>query len=164
MNKENKYEVAIFGAGCFWHVEEFFSNIKGIKSTMVGYACGKTKEPTYEEVCSGKGGHVEVVKIEFNEKIISYEEILNHFWHIHDPTSLNKQGPDIGIQYKSVICVINDNQADIAKKSISEIQNKFKNRIVTLICKCKKFHKAEEYHQKYLKKNPGFLKTCKITE
>ncbi len=150
--KENNYEVAIFGAGCFWHVEEYFSNVKGVKSTSVGYACGKTNNPTYEKVCTGKTDHVEVVQIEFDKKILSYEKLLYHFWRIHDPTSLDKLGPDIGTQYKSVLCVINKNQEDIAKKSQNKIQKKFRNKIVTLICKCKKFYKGESYHQKYLKK------------
>ncbi len=162
MKKENKYEIAIIGAGCFWHIEEFFSKIKGVKSTKVGYACGNTKNPTYEKVCTGLTNHIEVVQIKYNKNILSYKEILNHFWKIHDPTSLNKQGPDVGTQYKSALCVLDEKQSNIAKKSLSDIQRKFSKKIVTLICKCKKFYKGEDYHQNYLKKNPGLMKNCKI--
>ena len=147
-----KLEKAILGAGCFWHVEEFFSNIKGVKETSVGYSCGKDINPNYEKVCTGKTGHVEVVEILFDPKIIKYNEILKKFWDIHDPTSLNKQGLDIGTQYKSAICAINQTQKEIAEKSKKIAQLKFKEKIVTIICTYEKFYPAEEYHQKYLKK------------
>tara|TARA_Y100000590_G_scaffold456988_1_gene608683 strand:+ start:880 stop:1368 length:489 start_codon:yes stop_codon:yes gene_type:complete len=157
-----KLEKAIFGAGCFWHIEEFYSNIKGVHATRVGYACGKTKEPTYKTVCTGLTGHVEVVEITFNPKIIKFDELLKQFWHIHDPTSLDKQGPDEGSQYKSAICVINSTQKEIASKSLKNQQKKYEKKIETIICMCNIFYLAEEYHQKYLKKNPGYMKTCKI--
>ena len=159
-----KLEKAIIGAGCFWHIEEFYSNLKGVHATRVGYACGKSKNPTYKKVCKGNTEHVEVVEITFDPKIIKYDQLLKQFWHIHDPTSLDKQGPDIGHQYASALCVLNQIQNEIAEKSKKEIQKKFKKEVVTLICKCKKFYPAEEYHQKYLKKNPGYMKTCKIPE
>ena len=148
-----KSEKAIFGAGCFWHVEEFFSNIQGVHTTRVGYACGVTKNPTYKEVCTGETGHVEVVEVVFDPKIIKYNDLVKKFWDIHDPTSIDKQGPDIGSQYKSAICVLNESQNKVAKKMKKEIQKNFDKPIVTLICKCKIFYPAEEYHQKYLKKN-----------
>ena len=157
-----KLEKAILGAGCFWHVEEFYSNLKGILSTRVGYACGKTKNPNYKKVCTGDTGHIEVVEVTYDPKIIKYDQLLKQFWHIHDPTSLDKQGPDYGSQYTSAICVTNQIQNEIASKSLKEIQKKFKKEIDTIICKCKIFYVAEEYHQKYLKKNPGYIKTCKI--
>ena len=158
-----KLEKAILGAGCFWHIEEFFSNLNGVLATSVGYSCGKTKNPTYKEVCSGETGHVEVVQINFDPNIIKYDQIIREFWRIHDPTSLDKQGPDAGTQYKSAICFTNNTQKEIAKKSKKNIQKKFKKEIVTIICKFEKFYKAEEYHQKYLKKNPGYIKVCKIS-
>ena len=150
-----KLEKAVLGAGCFWHVEEFFSNIKGVNETRVGYACGVTKNPTYKEVCTGETGHVEVVEVIFDPTIIKYNELLNKFWHMHDPTSIDKQGPDIGSQYKSTLCVFNESQNKVAKKSKKEIQKFFDKPKVTLICMCKIFYPAEEYHQKYLKKNIG---------
>ena len=159
-----KLEKAIFGAGCFWHIEEFFSNLKGVFSTRVGYACGTSKNPTYKEVCGGKTGHVEVVEVTFDPRIIKYDELLKHFWHIHDPCSLDKQGPDVGTQYASVICVVNEIQKEIAERNKKESQTKFKKKIVTKICPCDCFYLAEEYHQNYLKKNPGYMKICRIPD
>ena len=147
-----KLEKAILGAGCFWHIEEFYSNIKGVLETRVGYACGKSVNPTYKKVCTGTTGHIEVVEITFDPKIIKYDEILKQFWHIHDPTSIDKQGLDVGSQYKSALCVANKIQKEIATKSIKNTQKKYAKPIVTLICECKQFYPAEEYHQKYLKK------------
>ena len=157
-----KLEKAILGAGCFWHIEEFFSRVKGVHATRVGYACGNTSDPNYKQVCTGKTGHVEVVEITFDSKIIKYDQLLKQFWHIHDPTSLDKQGPDTGSQYKSALCVVNQTQKEIAINSKKEAQKKYKNKIVTIICLCKKFYNAEPYHQKYLKKNPGYMKICKV--
>ena len=148
-----KFEKAILGAGCFWHVEEFFLNLKGVKKTRVGYACGNTKNPDYKKVCTGKTGHVEVVEITFDSKHIKYDELLKQFWHIHDPTSMNKQGPDVGSQYKSVICTVNETQKEIAKKSLENAKKKYIKSIVTVICPYKCFYLAEKYHQKYLRKN-----------
>ena len=146
------HEKAIFGAGCFWHIEEYFSNVPGVISTKVGYACGKTSNPNYEEVCAGKTGHIEVVEVTFNSKKITYPELIRKFWKIHDPTSLDRQGPDIGTQYKSAICVTNKLQKEIAIKEKQAAQHKFKDKLVTVICDCSQFYLAEKYHQKYLKK------------
>tara|TARA_B100001123_G_C15062833_1_gene928320 strand:+ start:101 stop:604 length:504 start_codon:yes stop_codon:yes gene_type:complete len=159
-----KFEKAILGAGCFWHVEEYYSKLNGVLSTRVGYACGTSKDPNYKDICTGNTGHVEVVEITFNPKIIKYDILLKHFWHIHDPTSLDKQGPDIGSQYKSAICIVNEIQKETALKAINEIKKKYNKKIVTLICFCKKFYIAEAYHQKYLKKNPGYMKTCNVPD
>ncbi|MEM3154949.1 MAG: peptide-methionine (S)-S-oxide reductase MsrA [Candidatus Woesearchaeota archaeon] len=151
---------ATFGAGCFWHVEEAFRGIKGVVKTEVGYMGGTMKNPTYEDVCTGKTGHAEVVQIEFDQKIVSYEKLLEVFWTIHDPTQKNRQGPDVGTQYRSAIFYHTENQKEIAEKSLKEAQKKFTKHIVTEIKKAGTFYRAEEYHQKYLMKRG--LKTCGI--
>ncbi len=156
MNKE----LATFGAGCFWHVEEEFRKLNGVINTTVGYSGGSTKNPTYQEVCTGKTNHVEVCQIEFNPKIISYEKLLEKFWEIHNPTELNRQGPDVGSQYRSVIFYHNESQKELAEKSKKEQQEGYKKEIVTEITKAKEFYKAEEYHQKYLSKKG--LSACPI--
>jgi peptide-methionine (S)-S-oxide reductase len=145
---------ATFGAGCFWGVEKAFQHVKGVRSTKVGYMGGHLKNPTYEDVCTDKTGHVEVVQISFDEKKISYEKLLEIFWDIHDPTQLNRQGPDRGTQYRSVIFYYDKQQkqiAEISKKKQQE-SGKFKNSIVSEIITVKVFYPAEEYHQKYLEK------------
>ncbi len=142
-------EIATFGAGCFWHVEHAFSHIDGVKSTSVGYTGGKTKNPTYEQVCTDKTGHVEVVQNEFDSKILSYKNLLKFFWKIHDPTTLNRQGLDVGTQYRSVILYHNQKQKTEALQSQEESRKKFRNKIVTEIKKASTFYRAEEYHQKY---------------
>jgi len=136
---------ATFGAGCFWEPEEVFSKIEGVISTKVGYMGGKVANPSYQQVCGGKTGHVEVIQVEFDPKKISYKELLDIFWKIHDPTQLNRQGLDVGEQYKSVIFYHDKEQKKLAEKT------KPKNA-VTGILPAKKFWKAEEYHQKYLQK------------
>ena len=143
---------ALIGAGCFWSVEEYFSKINGIQNTKVGYSGGHIDKPTYEEVCSGKTGHAEVVWVEYNQKEIDYIDIINHFWKCHDPTQLNKQGFDIGTQYRSVIYYYDDEQKKIAERSKKELQQKIHLRIVTKIEKAREFYLAEEYHQCYIKK------------
>ena len=143
---------ALFGAGCFWGIEEYFSKINGVNNTAVGYSGGNTENPTYEEVCQGDTEHVEVVEINFDENIISYENLLEHFWNWHDPTQLNRQGPDVGRQYRSAIFYYSDNQKDIAELSKKEKQNDFNNMIVTEIVEAQTFYLAEEYHQQFLKK------------
>ena len=145
---------ATFGAGCFWGVEASFLKLKGVISTKVGYMGGAIKNPTYEQVCSDKTGHVEVVQIEYNPNIISYQDLLDHFWKIHDPTQKNRQGPDIGTQYKSIVFYHNEEQKTIAEKSKKELnkKNKFKNGIQTDIKEAESFYEAEEYHQKYFLK------------
>ena len=145
---------ATFGAGCFWGVEAEFMNIKGVVSTKVGFMGGSLKNPSYNEVCSNKTGHAEVVQIIFNPQEISYNDLLKIFWDIHNPTLLNRQGPDVGSQYRSVIFYHNDEQRKIAELSKDKIQRsgKYKKDIVTLILKAEEFYPAEEYHQHYFKK------------
>ncbi|MEK0330453.1 MAG: peptide-methionine (S)-S-oxide reductase MsrA [Nitrosopumilus sp.] len=146
---------ATFGAGCFWHVEDLLSKTKGVKSTKVGYIGGQLPNPTYEEVCTDKTGHAEAVEVEYDPNEISYEELLDVFWKNHNPTTLNRQGPDIGIQYRSVIFYHNDEQKEIAEKSKQTLEKsrQFENPIITEIVPTPTFYDAEEYHQKYFKKH-----------
>ena len=153
-----KNNIATFGAGCFWHVEEEFRKISGVTKTTAGYMGGELKNPSYGAVCTDRTGHVEVCRIEYNPDIISYEQLLDVFWNVHDPTQLNRQGPDVGSQYKSVIFFHDEEQKKKALKSRSNEQRKHAGKIVTEIIPAKKFYETEEYHQKYLKKR-GF-KTC----
>ena len=143
---------ALFGAGCFWGVEEHFRIINGVTKTEVGYSGGSTKNPTYESVCYENTDHAEVLLVEFDENLISYERLVEEFWKCHDPTTLDRQGPDVGRQYRSVIYYYNDMQKDIANKSKEKHQEKFQNNIVTEISHADVFYKAEEYHQKYIQK------------
>ena len=149
-------ETAIFAAGCFWGVEEYFSRVKGVIKSESGYTGGTKKNPTYEEVCTGKTGHAESVRIIFDPKVVSYEKLLQHFWEIHDPTSLNKQGNDTGSQYRSAIFYTNPKQETVSKASLEKLakSGKYSQKIVTEILPEKEFYLAEEYHQDYLKKNP----------
>ena len=146
---------ATFGAGCFWHVEDLFRKTNGVTSTKVGYIGGNLVNPTYEEVCTDKTGHAEAVQIDYDPNVISYEELLDVFWNNHDPTSLNRQGPDIGYQYRSAIFVHDDDQKKIAEKSKDLLENsgKFSKPIVTEITPAPEFYRAEEYHQKYFQKH-----------
>ncbi len=144
---------ALFGAGCFWGVEEHFRIIKGVIKTEVGYSGGHTKNPTYESVCYQNTEHAEVLLVEFDEDLISYKSLVDEFWKCHDPTTLDRQGVDIGRQYRSVIYYFNDNQKLIADKSKAECQSTFEKRIVTEISPADMFYKAEEYHQKYIQKS-----------
>ncbi len=146
---------ATFGAGCFWHVEDLLHKTKGVKSTSVGYIGGKLQNPTYEEVCTDKTGHAEAVEVEYDPDEISFEDLLNVFWTNHNPTTLNSQGPDVGIQYRSAIFYHDEKQKEIAEKSKQELgqSGKFENPIVTEIVPAPTFYKAEEYHQKYFKKH-----------
>jgi len=148
---------ATFGAGCFWHVEDLLNKTKGVKSTAVGYIGGQLQNPTYEEVCTDKTGHAEAVEVEYDPDEISFEDLLNVFWTNHNPTTLNRQGPDVGIQYRSAIFYHDETQKEIAEKSKQELDQtgKFDNPIVTEIISAPTFYKAEEYHQKYFKKH-GF--------
>ena len=143
---------ALIGAGCFWGIEEYFRKIEGITDTKVGYSGGYTKNPTYEEVCAGNTEHAEVLQIIFDENIISYNEIVKYFWKCHDPTQLNRQGPDVGRQYRSVIFYFSDKQKEIALESKKIKQNDFSNIIVTEILKADEFYLAEEYHQLFINK------------
>ena len=143
----------MFGAGCFWGVEYNFSKIKGVNEVISGYSGGKTPNPTYEMVCSNNTEHAEVVLIDYNEKEVTYEELLSAFWKKHDPTTLNRQGPDVGSQYRSAIFYYDDKQKEAAEKSLNQLQGKLSQKIVTEITKAQKFWKAEEYHQKYFEKH-----------
>lgn len=148
-----KTELATFGAGCFWGVQATFDKVKGVVSTLVGYEGGETKNPTYEDVCYNKTGHAEVIQIEFDPTKVSYEKLLKVFWEIHDPTTPNRQGPDIGSEYRSIIFYHNENQKELAEKSKEEMQKMLSDKIVTIIRKASVFYKAEDYHQKFLQEN-----------
>ena len=145
-------EIAILGLGCFWGPEIKFSKVNGVIKTEVGYCGGKTKETNYNEVCTGVTGHAEVIKLDFDPKIISYEKILNYFFEFHDPTTLNSQGPDFGTQYRSEIFYLNEKQKLIAEKIIEDLNFKFSGKIVTKVSLVKNYCPAEEYHQRYLEK------------
>ena len=143
---------AIFASGCFWDPEEKLSKIKGITKAEVGYCGGNNSKTSYEEVCTGQTNHAEVVKIEFDEKVITYEEIVNLFFKIHDPTTLNRQGPNIGSQYRSEIFFYDNEQKKIAEKVKENLNKKLNGKVVTKISKEINYCKAEEYHQKYIQK------------
>ena len=145
-------EIAVLALGCFWGPEIKFSKIDGIIKTEVGYCGGGSPTTTYKEVCTGKTDHAEVVKLDFDERTISYEKILNVFFEIHDPTTLNSQGPDFGTQYRSEIFYSNINQKKIAKKVLDDVDQKLSGKVVTKISLLKNYCPAEEYHQMYLKK------------
>ena len=145
-------EIAILGLGCFWGPEIKFSKLDGVIKTEVGYCGGHNSETNYKEVCTGTTNHAEVVKLDFDPKIISYEKILEYFFEIHDPTTLNSQGPDFGTQYRSEIFYLNDQQKDIAQKMVEKMNIKLSGRVVTKISLVKNYCTAEEYHQRYLEK------------
>ena len=145
-------EIAILGLGCFWGPEIKFSKINGVIKTEVGYCGGNTKETTYQEVCTGTTNHAEVVKLEFDPKIISYEKILEYFFEMHDPTTLNSQGPDFGTQYRSEIFYLNEKQKLIAEKIVKDINIRLSEKVVTKITLVNNYCPAEEYHQRYLEK------------
>ena len=145
-------EITILGLGCFWGPEIKFSKLNGVTKTEVGYCGGNTSQTNYNEVCSGTTNHAEVVKLDFDPEIISYEKILKFFFKIHDPTTLNSQGPDFGTQYRSEIFYINDQQKKIAEKMIEEENIKLSKKIVTKVSFVINYCPAEEYHQKYLEK------------
>ena len=144
---------ALFGAGCFWGVEEHFRTLKGIQNTLVGYSGGNTKNPTYESICYQDTDHAEVLQVNFDDSLISYETLVDEFWKCHDPTTLDRQGLDVGRQYRSVIYYLNDYQKNIAESSKEKHQEVFKNKIVTEISQADIFYKAEEYHQQYIQKS-----------
>jgi len=145
---------ATFGAGCFWGVELTFSQVRGVTATAVGYIGGTKDEPTYQEVCTGRTMHAEAVLVEYDESVLDYETLLNTFWQCHNPTTLNRQGPDVGTQYRSVIFTHDDNQAALAQQSKDALDASgvFEHPIVTVIEPMQTFWHAEEYHQKYLEK------------
>ena len=149
--KTTAWPVATFGAGCFWHVEEEFRQVKGVVDTAVGFAGGTVPEPSYERVCQGDTGHAEVVHLKYDPKIVSYDQLLAVFWSLHDPTQLDRQGPDVGVQYRSVIFYYNDEQKQAAQRSKEKLI-KSGVKVVTQIVPASQFFKAEEYHQRYLEK------------
>ena len=146
-------EIAVLACGCFWGPEIKFNKLEGVYRTEVGYCGGYTEKTSYREVCTGNTNHAEVVKLEFDPEIISYEKILEFFFDIHDPTTLNAQGPDFGTQYRSEIFYLNNSQKEIAEKVLKKINIKLNNKIVTKISLLNNYSIAEEYHQKYLEKN-----------
>lgn len=147
-------ETATFGAGCFWGVEETFLRTKGVSKTTAGYLGGTLKDPTYEDVCSGTTGHAEVVQVEFDPSVVSYDELLKVFWDTHNPTEKNRQGPDVGDQYRSAIFTHSDEQKNIAEasKAALEKSGRFQKPIATEITEATAFYPAEDYHQQYLRK------------
>jgi len=145
-------EIAILALGCFWSPEEKFSKLNGVTNTEVGYCGGKTDQTNYEEVCGGSTNHAEVVKIEFDEKILTYKNLLKKFFEMHDPTTLNRQGLDVGTQYRSEIFFFNDKQKKVAEEVKLIFNKKYNGKITTNISEQKNYCKAEEYHQKYIKK------------
>ncbi len=155
-------EIAIFAAGCFWGVEAAFRQVPGVVSTAVGYSGGSTPDPTYQQVCTGTTGHAEVVRVEFDPDRVSFEELLRVFWRAHDPTTLNRQGPDVGTQYRSAIFFDGADQERLARASLeAERQSGCHQRpIVTEITPASAFYRAEEYHQQYLEKRGSA--SCRI--
>jgi peptide-methionine (S)-S-oxide reductase len=149
-------KTAVLGGGCFWCVEAMYQDVPGIESVVSGYAGGTVKNPTYEEVCTGRTGHAEVVQITYNPAEISYEKIIDLFWQAHDPTTLNRQGADSGTQYRSIILTQNDDERALAEKSKAAAQKDFKDPIVTEIKPLEVFYPAEKYHQDFYKNNPSY--------
>lgn len=152
--KNNNLQTATFGAGCFWGVEDAFMRIVGVEETAVGFMGGSVPNPTYEETTTGRTGHAEVTQIQYDPSVVSYDELLKVFWDIHDPTTLDRQGPDMGTQYRSVIFYHTPDQKAAAEKSKEVLENsgQYEEPIVTEIVPAKEFYKAEEYHQKYFQK------------
>lgn len=146
---------ATFAAGCFWHVEDLFRKTRGINGTKVGYIGGSLANPTYEEVCSGATGHAEAVQVDYDPEMISFDDLLEVFWNNHNPTTLNRQGPDVGVQYRSAIFFHNDEQKETAEKSKEVLakSGRFQDPVVTQIVPAPSFYRAEEYHQKYFQKH-----------
>ena len=156
-NIQQNIELATFGAGCFWCVEAIFESLDGVTDVKAGYAGGDTTDPAYEDICTGTTGHAEVIQIEYNPVIITYEKLLNIFWKSHDPTTLNQQGADLGTQYRSVIFYHNEVQQKISQQSMDKVENSemFANLIVTEILPLDIFYPAEDYHQNYYRVNPN---------
>ena len=154
-NKEISYEFAILGGGCFWCTEAVFEKVDGVKEAISGYAGGKNPNPTYKEICTGLTGHAEVIKILFDPAKISFREILEIFGDAHDPTTLNRQGADVGTQYRSTIMYLNESQKQAAEKWKIQLNAKLQDPVVTEIVPAPKFYEAEKYHQDYYEKNPN---------
>jgi peptide-methionine (S)-S-oxide reductase len=151
-NATTRTEKATFGAGCFWQVEAVFREVPGVIDTAVGYEGGHVDNPTYEQVCSGATGHTEVCQVTFDPEQVSFEDLVSKYFEIHDPTQLNRQGPDVGYQYRSVVFAHSDEQAETVRKVIERIQPRLRKPIVTEIEPAAPFWRAEEYHQCYLEK------------
>lgn len=160
MNGGAKVEKATFAAGCFWGIEASFRKVNGVVDAAVGYTGGHTEDPTYKDVCSGRTGHAEAVLVEFDPSLVSYNELLDVFWKIHDPTTINRQGPDIGEQYRSAVFYNNEEQKEAAVASKNKAQGMFDREIVTEITPASTFYRAEEYHQRYHEKHG--LSGCSI--
>lgn len=145
----NKTEKATFAAGCFWGVQAYFDEVPGVVSSVVGYTGGHTENPSYEQVCAHTTGHAEAVELEFDPSKVTYEVLLKHLFRIHDPTQLNRQGPDVGDNYRSAIFYHNEEQKEQAEKTIEGLKPEYKDTIVTQVVPAETFYIAEEYHQKY---------------
>jgi len=157
-------EKATFAAGCFWHVEAAFSRVEGVVCTRVGYAGGRLENPTYKDVCSDRTGHAEAIEVEYDSDVVSYDDLLSVFWDIHDPTTVNRQGPDVGSQYRSVVFYHSPDQkaAAIASKERLQVTDRYRQRkIVTEIVPATAFYPAEDYHQRYFEKRG--VKSCKMS-
>ncbi|HRE81036.1 MAG TPA: peptide-methionine (S)-S-oxide reductase MsrA [Opitutaceae bacterium] len=148
-------EFAYVGGGCFWCTEAAYELLPGVKAAVSGYAGGKTRNPTYEEVCTGTTGHAELIRIEYDPSVITYRQIIDFFWEVHDPTTLNRQGADRGTQYRSIIFTTDEKQRSEAQASLAAAQPAWGGKIVTEIVPLEKFYVAEEYHQDYFRKNPS---------
>ncbi|OGK16971.1 peptide-methionine (S)-S-oxide reductase [Candidatus Roizmanbacteria bacterium RIFCSPLOWO2_02_FULL_37_19] len=157
-----KHETAVFGGGCFWCVEAVFTKLKGITSVTSGYAGGTTENPTYGDVSDEKTGHAEVIKIEFDPTVITYNDLLEVFFAAHDPITLNRQGNDVGTQYRSIILFTTEEQKKIAEEMIKKMTKKYSDHITTQLQKLDTFYSAEDYHQKYFEKNPD-NPYCQVT-
>lgn len=153
-------EKAVFGAGCFWGVEAAFRNVEGVTATRAGYSGGSHDNPTYKDVCSGRTGHAEVVEVTYDPDKVSYERLLDVFWNDHDPTQFNRQGPDIGAQYRSAIFYLNERQREAAENAKVAQQGRWSRPVVTEITSASTFWEAEDYHQQYLEKRG--MATCRI--
>jgi peptide-methionine (S)-S-oxide reductase len=151
----NKTATAVFGGGCYWCTEAIYQMVPGVKSVASGFAGGHKDNPTYEEVCAGATGHAEVIQIQYDPKVVSYHKLLETFWEVHDPTTLNQQGADHGTQYRSIILYANEAEKTAAEKSKAEAQKHFKQPIVTQIVPLKQFWKADEHHQNFYRSNPN---------
>jgi methionine-S-sulfoxide reductase len=157
LTQETELRTATFAAGCFWGVQHILSRIRGVVETKVGYTGGQVKDPSYEMVCTGTTGHAESVEVKYDPNEVTYEELLGYFWRLHDPTQVNRQGPDIGTQYRSVIFYHSEEQRKAAEKSKAEFDRSgvFKKKAATEIIPAGDFYDAEEYHQNYMQKHPG---------
>lgn len=163
-NAPAKTEEAILGGGCFWCTEGCYLPVKGVVKVISGYSGGHVENPTYEQVCTKTTGHAEVIKVVFDPSVVSYKDLVELFWYAHDPTTLNRQGNDVGPQYRSVIYYTNDEQKKIAEASVKEHQKEFSDPIVTEIAPLKNFYAAEDYHQDFANKNPNQGYVCAVVK